>query len=127
MIIQDSKTIKDIQQEFHGLFPGLKLEFYRNPHENFKGSPKENQYPHSTRLFDIRTHHTEGEFNISPEMTVKQLEDLFEELYELHVQVFRKSNQLWLQTTTTDHWTIGEQNRKGLKSTEPTSTQYEDL
>ena len=117
MIIQDSKTIKQIQEEFHTMFPGLKIEFYRIPHDQFKGSLKENQYESDLHLFEVREHHNEGEIIINQEMTVRQLEGLFEELYGLHAQVFRKSNYVWLQTSKTDDWTLGEQNRKGLKST----------
>jgi hypothetical protein len=123
MIIQDSKTIQEIQLEFHTLYPGLKIEFYRIPHDQFRGSYKDNQYTSDLHLFEIREHHNEGELTILPEMTVKTLEGLFEELYGLHVQIFRKSNRIWLQTSTTDNWTIAEQNRKGLRSSKVTSVE----
>lgn len=123
MIIQDSKTIEEIQREFNALYPGLKIEFYRFPHAQFKGSLKDNQYTPDLHLFEIREHHNEGEITISPEMTVEQVEGLFEELYGLHVQIFRKSNRIWLQTSKTDSWTLFEQNRKGLRSNKVTSTE----
>lgn len=123
MIIQDSKTIQEIQYEFHTLYPGLKMEFYRFPHDQFKGSLRDNQYSSEMHLFEIREHHNEGEITINPEMTVKTLEALFEELYGLHVQVFRKSNRIWLQTSKTDSWTLAEQNRKGLRSSKVTSSE----
>ena len=123
MIIQDSKSIQEIQLEFNGLFPGLKIEFYRFPHAQFKGSLRDNQYAPELHLYEIREHHNEGEITISPEMTVEQLEGLFEELYGLHVQIFRKSNRIWLQTSKTDSWTLAEQNRKGLRSSKVTSSE----
>ncbi len=122
MIIQDSKTIQEIQLEFNALFPGLKLEFYRFPHAQFSGSLRDNQYAPEMHLYEIREHHNEGEITISPEMTVEELESLFEELYGLHVQIFRKSNRIWLQTSKTDSWTLAEQNRKGLRSSKVTSS-----
>ena len=123
MIIQDSKSIQEIQLEFNALFPGLKIEFYRFPHAQFKGSLRDNQYAPELHLYEIREHHNEGEITISPEMTVEQLEGLFEELYGLHVQIFRKSNRIWLQTSKTDSWTLAEQNRKGLRSSKVTSSE----
>jgi hypothetical protein len=31
------------------------------------------------------------------------------------VQVFRKSGKLWIQTTATDQWTLGEQNKNAMQ------------
>ena len=46
-------------------------------------------------------------------MTVSDLEQKFAELFGLSVQVFRKSANVWLETTVTDGWTLEEQNRQG--------------
>ena len=37
----------------------------------------------------------------------------FGEVYGLGVQVFRKSGNVWLETTVTDSWTLKEQNDQG--------------
>ncbi len=116
MIIRDNKAIKDIKQEFSGLFAGLKLEFYEGKHHPHKGSALQSQYSDSLLIGEIRGKNTEGNLEIDPEMTVAQLEGLFDDMYGLHVQVFRKSNTLWLQTISTDNWTLKEQNRKGINS-----------
>ena len=39
------------------------------------------------------------------------------EKYSLNIQVFRKSADIWLQTSATDHWTLEKQNGKGQRST----------
>lgn len=116
MIIQDAKTIRDIQHEFQGKFPGLKIEFYEAEHGDHQGSRAANQYDPSKVLRDIRQQHAEGDLVVYPEMTIAQLERNFEELFGLHVQVFRRSKSLWLQTISTDGWTLEKQNRKGLHS-----------
>ena len=36
-----------------------------------------------------------------------------EDQYGIHVQVFRKSKSLWLETTATDNWSLREQNKTG--------------
>jgi hypothetical protein len=46
-------------------------------------------------------------------MKVSELEELFQEVFGLSVQIFRKSGENWLQTTTTDFWTLNQQNNKG--------------
>lgn len=45
-------------------------------------------------------------------MKVSELESVFTETFGLSVQVFRKLGNVWLQTTTTDNWTLAEQNQK---------------
>jgi hypothetical protein len=52
-------------------------------------------------------------------MKVSELEELFEEVFGLSVQVFRKSGESWLQTTTTDSWTLNQQNLKGKEMSSP--------
>ncbi len=52
------------------------------------------------------------------DMSVSELEQLFLTKYGLNAQVFRRSGNLWLQTSATDHWTLAEQNRKGGHSEE---------
>jgi len=116
MIIQDSKSIKDIQGEFHQLFPGLKIVFYQVRHDDHEGSEKGMEYINDNKLANIRQRHTEGMIEITHDMTVQQLEQAFEELFGLHIQVFRKSGPVWLQTIHTDDWTLEKQNEKGLET-----------
>jgi hypothetical protein len=40
---------------------------------------------------------------------VQQVEDKFKNELNLNVQIFRKSGDVWLQTTSTDEWTLLEQ------------------
>lgn len=116
MIIQDSKSIKDIQGEFHQMYPGLKMVFYQAKHEDHEGSDKDLEYTSDHILRDIRQRHTEGTIEINPSMTVQEIEQAFEELFGLHIQIFRKSGPLWLQTISTDDWTLEKQNEKGVTS-----------
>jgi hypothetical protein len=54
--------------------------------------------------------------HIEADMPTWQLERLFEQEFGLHVQVFRKSGNIWLMTTVSDSLTLEEQNFKGLES-----------
>jgi hypothetical protein len=113
MTISDQKTLQDISREFHQMFPGLKLEFYAKAHAAGEGSPVQERLPGESQLSKVRTIEQEGDLEIDPEMSVSQFEQLFAERYGLNVQVFRKSGNLWMQTTSTDHWSLAQQNRKG--------------
>ena len=46
-------------------------------------------------------------------MKVNKLENIFKDQFNLAVQVFRKSGNLWLETTMTDNWTLQQQNNHG--------------
>jgi hypothetical protein len=117
MLINDDKTLEGIQAEFKAKFPFLKIEFYSGKHESGEGSPAMHQLDPSLTIGEARIKKAEGDFNIDPNMKVSELEGRFADKYGLNVQVFRKSGEIWLQTTATDSWTLADQNRKGGRST----------
>lgn len=116
MLIQSTRTVGELQQEFHTAFPGLKLGFYQKEHGDHEGSPKEMELESKVSLAQIRPNLLGGEIELDAEQSVADFEQEMEMRFGLHVQVFRKSNNLWLQTTSTDDWTLGVQDRKGLHS-----------
>ncbi|WP_367389244.1 hypothetical protein [Lewinella sp. LCG006] len=118
MLIQSTRTVGELQQEFHAVFPGLKLGFYQKEHQDHQGSPRKMEYASEVLLAKIQPNLTVGEMPLNAEQSVADFEQQMESRFGLHVQVFRKSNNLWLQTTSTDDWTLGVQNRKGLHSTQ---------
>lgn len=125
MIITDSKKIVEIQREFNTKFPYLKLEFYKAKHRPGEGSPIELQIDRELTVGQVRTIHNEEEFKIRRDLKVTDLEKIFHDRFGLNVQVFRKSGNLWMQTTSTDHWTLDMQNRKGGSSESAFREKYE--
>ncbi len=118
MIISDNKKLRDIKEEFHRRFTHLKIEFYSGKHLLGQGSHMREQLDAEMTIGQVRTLHNEGDFRIDPQTAVGEFEQKFHEKYGLNVQVFRKSGNLWMQTTATDSWTLAEQNRKGGASEE---------
>jgi hypothetical protein len=116
MIIKDSKLISVIQKEFNDKFPFLKLEFYEKKHAIGEGSEKTEKIDPGKIIAEIRSKHNTGELSINGHLKVKTLEEHFADDYGLSVQVFRKSGDIWLQTTSTDEWTLSEQNEHGRQS-----------
>lgn len=125
MVISDDKTLKDIQREFNDKFPYLKIEFYKTHHEPGEGSPTQERLDSEMTIGEARQSHEEGDLRVQSNMKVSTLEQNFSEKYGLHVQVFRKSGNLWMQTTSTDEWTLNEQNRKGGSSERAYQEKYE--
>jgi hypothetical protein len=118
MRISDNKRLLDVKREFSEKFPFLKIEFYRRQHEVHQGSPERHHIPAETTIGEARLVHEEGELSINGHLKVSTLEQNFFEKFGLNVQVFRKSGNLWLQTTATDDWTLAEQNERGKMETD---------
>jgi hypothetical protein len=123
MQINDSKKLKDIQTEFHQKFSCLKLEFYEGEHISGQPMHANKQLNPKLTIGEVRKVNKEGDLSIAGQMKVSTLEDRFWKDYGLNVQVFRRSGNLWLQTSTTDHWTLTEQNGKGERS----KRSYDDM
>ena len=122
MIIQDIKTLMEVQKEFSQKFPFLKIKFYAGTHQAGETSPMQQKLDSQLTIGEARTIHDEGDLSINANQKISTLEQNFMEKFGLNVQVFRKSGNLWLQTSKTDHWTLAEANRKG----EHSSIAYEE-
>jgi hypothetical protein len=113
IIINDHRKIFAIQKEFNEMFPYLKLEFFGKPHKVGAPSSKKIIKHASKTIGQCRVIHNKGTLTITPSMTVTVLEQAFDDVYGLSVQVFRKSGRVWLETTATDAWTLEKQNKQG--------------
>jgi ABC-type multidrug transport system ATPase subunit len=111
--IEDTKTIKSIQNEFNVLFPYLKLEVFSRYPQPGGGTAKRFLMEKQKNIYECRAVHVNGEIEIIPEMTVRELEKTFSNVYGLSIQVFRKSGMVWLETIQTDHWTLAQHNELG--------------
>lgn len=108
--IHDQLSIDELQQQFNSKYPYLKLECFTKPHGIHSGSRKENMIPSDTLVKDCRSKHKDGQLEINPDHTVAQIEKSFQDIFGLYVQVFRKSGNVWIETTVTDDWTLEKQN-----------------
>jgi hypothetical protein len=117
MKISKTSTVQDILDQFNEQFSHLKLEIYLSDHDSRQGSRASDQMNHQTLLIEINPSLSEKNIEIKKEMSVAEFESLMKSECNLNVQVFRKSNAIWLQTTATDHWSLEKQNGKGQRST----------
>ncbi len=115
--ITPERSMGSLQTEFLEAFPGLKLAFFSKPHREFKGSAakfllQDREVPLSQLSSKLQA----GKLEIGPETVVMDLEQEFEQKFGLHVQVFRKSGNIWLETSVTDNLTLAEQQIKAANS-----------
>ncbi|UKJ06726.1 hypothetical protein [Solitalea lacus] len=119
LIIEKDYTIKKIQKAFNAAYPFLKIEFFRRPHRESKPSPKSELIAPNKVLGDLTEFHFSGFVDIAPKRTVAMIENDFWEKFGLSVQVFRKSGNLWIETSLTDNWTLEQQNYEGEQLSTP--------
>jgi hypothetical protein len=111
--INDSKTVGDIQREFSSRFPFLKMEFFHTPHGREEASNEPPCLPEQT-IGSIRERHVLGIIAINTERETGSVEQEFEHRFGLHVQVYRKQSDGWIQTVGTDMLSLGEQNKVAM-------------
>ena len=122
--IAPNLLISDIQKEFNKVFPFLKLEFFYNKNQSRSKISGKEIIPHNKKIGDDQKILSEGEIFINDEMKVKELENIFQQKFALSAQVFRKSGNLWLETTMTDNWTLQQQNNHGREISTDTKRYY---
>ncbi len=110
--IAPNRLISEVQQDFNNAFPFLKIEFFQKRMAQ-PAYTLQQILPRDKRVVEGQTALTDGDIEISSAMTVKDLEKIFRDQFSLGVQVFRRSGNLWLETTMTDGWTLELQNQHG--------------
>jgi len=124
--INQTKTLKSIQEEFESYFPYLKIEFYNDTHSAGEGSHKRNTLDNNLKIGAVQKHEFSGTIKIDELTKVSDIENTFAKNLGLAAQVFRKSGNLWLQTTATDNWTLAKQNEVAMEKTDPSDDTLPD-
>jgi hypothetical protein len=116
--INASMTVADVQAAFSHEFPYLKIEFFTRIHDVGESTWSKymifNKQERFAKLLAFKGN--DVPFELSGSMTVATFEQNFQKNFGLGVQVFRKSMGTWLITSSTDNWTLAEQNGKGHES-----------
>ena len=107
IVITPETTVGSLRAQFHLEFPRLSLRLFESSHEKGKWSPASQMIDDNESL--SRWVKSPLSLFIDPEMTVEQVESIFEKS-GMHVQVFRQSGKLWLETTRTDDWALNRIN-----------------
>jgi hypothetical protein len=111
-------TVQDLKKQFHGFFPYLKIEFFETPYKVATGSNKASMIDNKESIGAMLKSKDGGNIELDSLTTVVSFEQLINDSFGLHVQVFRKSGELYIETTKTDDWTLGQQNAEGKLSCE---------
>lgn len=118
MKVYKNDTVLDVQKRFKEEYSLLDIKFYSVEHDHYLGSAKKDEVDENHMLISLNSSLVDGNVDISPSITVDEMETSFEKDFGLHVQVFRKSGDQWLQTSVTDHWTLMKHLEKAQESEE---------
>lgn len=107
-------TIGSIQEQFQKRFPFLKIEFFKV--KSGATIKPENRVDAHKRFSDLNSDPTAGQIHLTGLTTVRELEEQIRSQFGIHAEIFRMSGKVWLRTTTTDTWTLDEQNAEARES-----------
>lgn len=117
-------SIAALQQAFGECFPFLSLSFFSKPHDIYQACPVKYLVTETNQPLErLEAHPHNGTLDIHGDMCVSDLEQQFEQLFGLHVQVLRRAGHSWIETTLTDHLSLREQNEIGANTPETHSSQ----
>lgn len=106
MKIDTTTRVGSIQQAFTSALPFLKLEFFRSV-DKVSGRKRMRLPAEIARPGMEAT-----EIIIDPSMKVVDLENILSRA-GLPAQVFRRSGNVWIETSLTNDWTLAQQNQEG--------------
>lgn len=109
----NSKTLGELQKEFNDRYPYLRIMFFSKPHQHGKGTERKYMQNVNITLEQCRIKNDGDVLEFDEHITVGELEEKFEKQFGLYIQVFRRSGNLWLETTATDNWSLHHQNEQG--------------
>lgn len=111
--IAPGRKISEVQHDFNQEYPYLKLEFFDHKKHTLKGHKESLPLPGAILLEKCQQNQKEGLLQFDGKTSVKELEKQFRDNFQLQAQVFRRSGNIWLETTLTDQWTLEKQNEHG--------------
>ena len=121
LLIFANRLIREVQEDFTRAFPFLKIEFFKNGPfvRKDRHGGLEPVAPNRTLREAWSQFKEEGEMDIPETMSVYDLEHILKERFGLVVHVFRRSGNLWLETSITENWSLKQQNDHGMEISQP--------
>ena len=105
--IFEGQTIGAIQKNFSDRYPYLRIDFFRNLELN--GIRIMKKLEMSYGLFQL----PESEISLLGDRTVHTLKEDIRKATGLIAKIFRRSGNVWIETSLTDDWTLERQNEEG--------------
>ncbi len=109
--INQHKTLRSIAEEFQQHFPNLQLRFFAEPHGVGEASDLWETLNQDLPLGSLSSLASEASLSIHGNLKVSSFEQAFQEKFGLGVQVMKQVSGKWVQTLSSDVFSIGALNR----------------
>jgi len=116
LFIEKESKVGDIKKIFACSYPFLKIELYKKPFTYSHIGIKKEQLAPTESLNKFIHAVDKAAINISRDVTVAELENQFADI-GLIAEVFRKSGNVWIESSLTNNWTLQQQNAEGEEIT----------
>ena len=111
--IEQNKSINELKKEFNNFYQYLKIEFFKEPCIKGGRLSKDKLITSNAKVGTLQKIKNSGELLFTDDTIVGDFEQLFFKNFGLCIQVFRKSGNVWLETSATDNWSLETQNEEG--------------
>lgn len=111
--IDGQNPLRNAQQQFNSFYPYLKIEFFRRIPADLAANSSElvsaQGSPGWARIGE------EGfiKIDVNRKKTVSEVESEVEQTLGLMARIYRKSGNVWVETTLTNDWPLEDQNEEG--------------
>jgi len=109
LFIKKESKVGDVCKFFTEHYPFLKIELYK---KTWADSFKKETLPVNLPLGMIINKNVKTAIDINNTTTVAEIENSFS-LIGLKAEIFRKSGNVWVETSLTNNWTLQQQNCEG--------------
>ena len=116
--INDNILVNHLREHFAKCYPGLKIEFYKTKHKGKIDEKDVDLITANMPVGTIRKKGLSGDYKIYSFYSVSRVENELHDIYGLNAQVFRNENNAWIQTSTTDHFTLAQQMKMSRQATQ---------
>jgi hypothetical protein len=110
-IDKDSKA-ENVKKIFTNCFPFLKIELYKKPFADGNAAIKKVPLASGASLHKFMHEADKTSIDINADITVAELESQFASI-GLIAEVFRRSGNVWIETSLTNNWSLQQQNAEG--------------
>ena len=110
--VDSEDSVKGLQNGFSALLPHWRINFFKNRQDDKKVTGESSVFRPESKMKEINRNIQDGKFEISEEMTISQLENIFSEQFGLYVQVFLNSENLKVGKALDTAGTLKSQNEQ---------------
>lgn len=101
LYISEDTRIGMIKTDFNRQYPFLKIDFLKG---NALTKTRAHEFEKLNALNTLQN------IDIDKKRTVAELKKDFKDVFGLTAEIFRKSGNVWIETSLTDDWTLEQQN-----------------